>query len=115
MLKLFDIRYWDFDVKHLHDDRWLPRMATGAVTTDCRITSQAHGRVRPAPRRGAHRRKRPRRPMIGMKLQGWLAHEWVAGEMWELIVTMEDATMEICLAFFVARRGRCRRSLGLRR
>ena len=32
-------------------------------------------------------------------------HEWVAGETWDLIVTMDDATSEIYSAFFVAEEG----------
>ena len=42
---------------------------------------------KPAPRRGAHRRKRPRRPVVGMMLhQDGSSHEWVAGQWWDLIV-----------------------------
>ena len=49
-----------------------------------RTTLQAHGRIKPAPRRGAHRRKRPRRPVVGMMLhQDASSHAWVAGEMAE--------------------------------
>ncbi len=33
-----------------------------------RLTLRAHGRKQPAPRRGAHRRKRERRPLPGMML-----------------------------------------------
>ncbi len=105
VLALFDTRYFDFTAKHFHDklvsehgftrsDNWL------------RLTLQAHGRIRPAPRRGAHRRKRPRRPMVGMMLhQDGSSHEWVAGQIWDLIVTMDDATSEIYSAFFVAEEG----------
>ncbi len=71
-----------------------------------RLTLQAHGRVAPAPRRGVHRRKRPRRPMVGMMLhQDGSTHQWVPGQYWDLIVTMDDATSEIYSAFFVAEEG----------
>ena len=44
-----------------------------------RLSLQAHGKIKPAPRRGAHRRKRPRRPVVGMMLhQDGSSHEWVA-------------------------------------
>ena len=33
------------------------------------------------------------------------SHEWVPGESWDLIVTMDDATSEIYSAFFVAEEG----------
>ena len=57
-------------------------------------------------RRGAHRRKRPRRPVVGMMLhQDGSSHEWVAGPWWDLIVTMDDATSEVYSGFFVAEEG----------
>ena len=105
VLELFDTRYFDFTAKHFWDKldsehgfkpsyNWL------------RLTLQANGRVAKAPRRGAHRRKRPRRALPGMMLhQDGSSHEWVAGQWWDLIVTMDDATSEICSAFFVAEEG----------
>ena len=67
-----------------------------------RLTLQAHGRRRAAPRRGAHRRKRPRRALPGMMLhQDGSRHAWVPGRWWDLIVTMDDATSTIYSAFFV--------------
>ena len=33
------------------------------------------------------------------------SHEWVPGRWWDLIVTMDDATSDICSAFFVAEEG----------
>ena len=72
-----------------------------------RLSLQAHGRRRAAPRRGAHRRKRPRRALPGMMLhQDGSSHEWVPGPWWDLIVTMDDATSDIYIsAFFVAEEG----------
>jgi hypothetical protein len=44
--------------------------------------------------------------MIGMMLhQDGSRHEWIAGQTWDLIVTMDDATSEIYSAFFVAEEG----------
>jgi transposase len=105
VLELFDSRYGDFGVKHLHETLVAEHGFRRSYNW-LRIILQAHGRVRPAPRRGAHRRKRPRRPMIGMMLhQDGSRHEWVTGETWDLIVTMDDATSEIYAAFFVAEEG----------
>ena len=71
-----------------------------------RLTLQAHNKIKAAPRRGAHRRKRPRRPMAGMMLhQDGSSHEWVAGAVWDLIVTLDDATSEVYSGFFVAEEG----------
>ena len=113
VLELFDTRYWDFGVKHLHETLVAAHGFRRSYNW-LRITLQAHGRVTPAPRRGAHRRKRPRRPMVGMMLhQDGSRHEWVAGEMWDLIVTMDDASSEIYSAFFVAEEGTMSTFLGL--
>jgi len=105
VLELFDTRYFDFTAKHFHDKLVSEHGFTRSYNW-LRLTLQAHGRVTPAPRRGAHRRKRPRRPMVGMMLhQDGSSHAWVAGQIWDLIVTMDDATSEIYSAFFVAEEG----------
>ena len=105
VLELFDTRYRDFTAKHFWDkpvsDPDFKRSYNWV-----RPTLQAHGRTRQAPRRGAHRRKRPRRPLPGMMLhQDGSSHEWVPGLWWDLIVTMDDATSEIISAFFVPEEG----------
>ena len=105
VLELFDTRYWDFTAKHFHEklvaDHGFKRSYNWL-----RLSLQAHGRRRAAPRRGAHRRKRPRRAPPGMMLhQDGSSHEWVPGRWWDLIVTMDDATSDICSAFFVAEEG----------
>ncbi len=105
VLALFDTRYFDFTAKHFHDKLMSEHGFTRSYNW-LRLTLQAHGRTSPAPRRGAHRRKRPRRPMVGMMLhQDGSSHEWVAGQVWDLIVTMDDATSEIYSAFFVDEEG----------
>ncbi len=59
-----------------------------------------------ARRRGAHRRKRERRALPGMMLhQDGSTHQWVPGQWWDLIVTMDDATSEIYSALFVEEEG----------
>ena len=105
VLELFDTRYWDFTAKHFHE-KLVSAHGCGRSYNWVRLTLQAHGRMRPAPRRGAHRRKRPRRALSGMMVhQDGSRHEWVAGREWDLIVTMDDATSEIYSAFFVAEEG----------
>jgi transposase len=105
VLELFDTRYWDFTARHF----WEKLAGEHGVTRSynwVRLTLQAHGRVRPAHRRGAHRRKRPRRPVVGMMLhQDASSHEWVADESWDLVVTLDDATSEVTSGFFVEEEG----------
>ena len=81
VLELFDTRYWDFTAKHFHEklvaDHGFKRSYNWL-----RLSLQAHGRRRAAPRRGAHRRKRPRRALPGMMLhQDGSSHEWVPRSM----------------------------------
>ena len=51
---------------------------------------------------GAHRKRRERAAMTGMLLhQDGSRHEWVPGKLWDLIVTLDDATSEHYSMFFV--------------
>ena len=98
--------YGDFTVKHFHE-KLVERHGYRLGYTVTRLALQASGLVRKAPRRGAHRRKRPRRPMPGMLLhQDGSTHAWLAGQPpLDLIVTLDDATSEIHSAFLVAEGG----------
>ena len=105
MLELFDTRYWDYTPKHFHEKLVAHHGFTQSYNW-VRLTLQRHGRVQPAPRRGAHRRKRARRPMVGMMLhQDGSTHQWIPDQWWDLIVTMDDANSQIYSAFFVPEEG----------
>lgn len=102
LLELYEARYFDFKVKHLHEKL---RAEHGFARSYSWIKStlQGAGRVARAKRRSAHRR---RRPMTGMMLhQDGSRHQWVAGQWWDLIVTLDDADSTIHSAFFVAEEG----------
>ena len=60
-----------------------------------------------APRKGAHRRKRERRPLPGMMLhQDGSRRAWLAGQpALDLIVTLDDATSAIYSAFLTEEEG----------
>jgi len=108
VLDLFDTRYWDFTAKHFHE-QLVSKHGFGHSYNWLRLTLQGHGRIGKAPRRGAHRRKRERRPLPGMMLhQDGSSHQWLSSDpeqWWDLIVTMDDATSEIYSAVFVAEEG----------
>ena len=54
-----------------------------------------HGKVERGRGRGRHRKRREPAPVPGMLLhQDASTHEWVPGEWWDLVVTMDDATNE---------------------
>lgn len=105
VLELFETRYFDFSVKHFHEklqsEHGIKRSYSWTKTT-----LQAAGQVKRARRRGAHRRRRPRKPMVGMMLhQDGSRHQWVPQSWWDLIVTMDDADSTIYSAFFVEEEG----------
>ena len=67
VLDLFDTRYRGFTTKHFWDKLVYDHDFEHSYNW-VRLTLQAHGCTHKAPRRGAHRRKRPRRPLPGMML-----------------------------------------------
>jgi transposase len=107
MLGLYREEYADFTVKHFHEQlRKRHDYKLGYTVT--RLALHAAGLVRPAPRRSAHRKKRPRRPLPGMMLhQDASRFAWLPGDarQYDLVVTLDDATSEICSAFLVAEEG----------
>ena len=67
---------------------------------------QSKGMVSKAAKRGVHRQRRERSPLLGMMLhQDGSSHEWAPGKLWDLIVTMDDATNEHYSMFFVEEEG----------
>jgi transposase len=106
VLALYRSTYRGWNVKHFvehlrrdHTFRW-------SYTW---VKTQLHtaGLVERAKRRGAHRRKRERKPCEGMMLhQDGSRAFWLAGQpQLDLIVTMDDATSTIYSAFLVEEEG----------
>jgi transposase len=104
--ELYRTRFSGFTAKHFHEHlaqdhgfRW------GYTWT--KMFLQSKGLLEKAKRRGAHRRKRPRRPLPGMMLhQDGSRHVWIGGlEAMDLIVTLDDATSAIYSAFLVPEEG----------
>lgn len=95
MLEVFETHYPDFTVKHFHE-KWYEQHGGNRSYSWAKNQLQKYGKVKKAKKKGAHRRKRPRKPMIGMMLhQDGSSHEWIDGVLWDLIVTMDDATSQI--------------------
>ena len=104
--RLYRERYQGFTAKHFHEYlRATHGYSLGYTWT--KVLLQSRGLMVKAPRRGAHRRKRPRRPMVGMMLhQDGSRHAWLAGRApLDLIVTLDDATSEIYSVFLVEEEG----------
>jgi transposase len=104
--RLYRTRYKGFTARHFHEHLTRDHLYRWSYTWT-KLFLQSKGLLEKAPRRGAHRRKRERRPLSGMMLhQDASKHVWLAGqEAMDLIVTMDDATSEIYSAFLVAEEG----------
>jgi transposase len=104
--RLYRTRYQGFTARHFHDHLVSDHQFRWGYTWTKQFL-QSKGLLEKAPRRGAHRRKRPRRPLPGMMLhQDGSRHVWLAGlPAMDLIVTMDDATSEIYSAFLIAEEG----------
>ena len=104
--RLYRTRYAGFTAKHFHEH--LKRdHGFGWGYTWTKTLLYSRGLLVKAKRRGAHRRKRPRRPLPGMMLhQDGSRHEWLSGQpALDLIVTLDDATGAIYSAFLVEEEG----------
>ena len=103
---LYRERYFGFTAKHFHE-HLVQRHSFAWGYTWTKTFLHSRGLLEKAKRRGAHRRKRPRRPMPGMMLhQDGSRHEWLAGQpALDLIVTLDDATSAILSAFLVEEEG----------
>jgi transposase len=107
MLELYRGSYADFTVKHFHE-QLVKRHDYKLGYTVTKVHLHRAGLVRPAVKRSAHRKKRPRRPLVGMLLhQDASKHAWLPGDArsYDLVVTLDDATSAIYSAFLVAEEG----------
>ena len=104
--RLYRERYQGFTVKHFHE-HLVKDHGFGWGYTWLKLHLQWKGVVAKAPRKGAHRRKRERRPLRGMMLhQDGSRYEWLEGQpALDLIVTLDDATGAIYSAFLIEEEG----------
>jgi len=106
VLALYQEKYYDLNVRHFHEKlqeehdiqlsyTWVYQALVGA------------GLVQKRRRRVAHRRRRERRPMVGMLLHiDGSKHRWFQDDRWyDLLVILDDATSEIYYAQLVEEEG----------
>ena len=103
---LYRTRYAGFTAKHFHEHLVKDHLFGWGYTWTKRFL-HSKGLLEKAKRRGAHRRKRERRPLPGMMLhQDASTHPWLAGQpALDLVVTMDDATSAILSAFLAPEEG----------
>jgi transposase len=103
---LYRTRHQGFTARHFHEHLVRDhRFAWSYSWTKAFL--QSRNLLAKAARRGAHRRRRPRRPLPGMMLhQDASRHGWLADvPPLDLVVTMDDATSEMYSAFLVEEEG----------
>jgi transposase len=116
MLGLYRDLYRGFTVQHFHEQLGKRHNYTLGYTVT-KLHLHRSGLVRATTKRSAHRRKRPRRPMVGMMLhQDASTHAWLPGDLGkhDLVVTMEDATSAIYSMFLVDEEGTASSLRGVR-
>jgi len=106
MLGQYRTRHLGWNVKHFHEHLQRQHGFEWGYTWT-KLQLQASGLMGRAKKRGAHRRKRERKPCVGMMLhQDGSPFVWLEGApQLDLIVTMDDATSEIYGAFLVEEEG----------
>jgi transposase len=102
VLHLYREKYFDFNVRHfvekVHQDHGIDLSYTWIKTA-----LQTAGLVARSRKRGAHRKKRARRPLPGMMLHvDGSTHAWLGGdERQDLVAILDDATTEVYYARLV--------------
>lgn len=107
MLGLYRDLYRGFTVKHFHEHLG-KRHGYMLGYTVTKLHLHRAGLVVAATKRSAHRKKRPRRPMVRMLLHHDAStHAWLPGNAgkYDLVVTLDDATSAIYSAFPVEQEG----------
>ena len=99
---LYRERYFDLNVQHFHE-KLQAEHGIELSYTWVKQALQGAGLVARGRKRGAHRKRRERRPLPGMLLHiDGSRHQWFQDERWyDLIVILDDATSEIYYAQLV--------------
>jgi transposase len=102
VLELYRDRYFDLNVQHFCE-KLREEHGIGLSYTWIKTALQGAGLVKKGRSRGAHRRRRARRPLPGMLLHvDGSRHRWFQDDRWyDLLVVLDDANSEICYAQLV--------------
>ena len=109
--------YSSYNVRHFHQIYAEQGGMDGHVRSYSWVKSVLQGQqlVKVAKARGKHRIKRERKPLPGMMIhQDASTHRWVPSEVWDLVVTMDDATSEHLDMRFVPQEGTASSMAGIK-
>ncbi|MFA6302690.1 MAG: ISNCY family transposase [Legionella sp.] len=102
---LYKTKYLGWNVKHFFSFYCRKHEGTRGYTW-VKTTLQDAGLVPKLTKKGPHRKRRERAPAKGMMIhQDGSTHQWIEGEMWDLIITFDDADSEHYSMFFVDEEG----------
>jgi len=112
---LYREKYFDLNVQHFHE-KLQAEHGIELSYTWVKQALQGAGLVARGRKRGAHRKRRERRPLPGMLLHiDGSRHQWFQDERWyDLIVILDDATSEIYYAQLVKEESTATVMAGLR-
>jgi transposase len=112
---LYREKYFDLNVQHFHE-KLQAEHGIELSYTWVKQALQGAGLVARGRKRGAHRKRRERRPLPGMLLHiDGSRHQWFQDERWyDLIVILDDATSEIYYAQLVQEESTATVMAGLR-
>lgn len=107
LANMYRAEFADFNVRHFHE-KYVKRAGSDSARSYSWVKTVLQGAqlVKRHKARGKHRIKRERKPMAGMMIhQDASTHRWIANEVWDLVVTMDDATSEHYDMRFVPQEG----------
>lgn len=117
LAELYRSSFANYNVRHFHQIYQDRGGLDGRTRSYSWVKSVLQGQqlVKVAKARGKHRIKRERKPLPGMMIhQDASTHRWVAGAVWDLVVTMDDATNEHLDMRFVAQEGTASSMAGIK-
>ena len=104
-VQLYKSGFAGWNVAHFHS-KYKAQFAGARSYSWLKSVLQGAGVTKANPRRGKHRTKRERMPLAGMMVhQDASTHRWVPDSVWDLVVTMDDATGEHTSMFFCDQEG----------
>ena len=104
LVDLYSSRHQGWNASHFHD--WYSIQGGTRSYTWVKNQLQQAKAIPRSKRKGVHRKHREASALPGMMIhQDGSTHEWVPGQKWDLISTMDDATNEHYSMFFCAEEG----------
>ena len=100
VVQLYKSGFAGWNIAHFHT-KYKAEFAGARSYSWLKTVLQGAGVVKSFKRRGKHRIKRERAPLAGMMVhQDASTHRWVPDQVWDLVVTMDDATGDHTSMFF---------------